>query len=154
VNDYGEVVGAFFSPTGEAGFTDIGAFAQINAPNAIYTYVTGVNDSGELTGWYLDSNDRMHSFLATPTSPVPEAASFVLIALGCGVLCIWTKRRRPAGLLRLSGREVASRPELGDVHASCHLHSRIHRTVELHRKRRPLVFGLVAPHPPDGSWPT
>jgi probable HAF family extracellular repeat protein len=98
VNDSGEVVGAFFSPTGEAGFTDVGGtFAQINAPNAIYTYVTGVNDSGELSGWYLDSNDRMHSFLATPTSPAPEAASFVLIALGCGVLCVWNKRRRPAG---------------------------------------------------------
>jgi hypothetical protein len=95
VNDYGEVVGAFFSPTGETGFTDVGgAFAQIKAPNSIYTYVTGVNDSGEIAGWYLDSSDRMHSFLATPTSPAPEAASFVLIVLGCGVLLVWQRQRR------------------------------------------------------------
>jgi probable HAF family extracellular repeat protein len=94
LNDYGEVVGSFFSPTGESGFVDQGGvFTQINVPNSIYTYTTGVNDSGEIAGWYLDSNDRMHSFTATPNSAAPEAASFALLTLGCSVLAFVGRRR-------------------------------------------------------------
>jgi len=69
-------------------------FTQIIVPNSIYTYTTGVNDNGEIAGWYLDSSDRMHSFTATPTAATPEAASFALLTLGCGVLWVQMKRKR------------------------------------------------------------
>jgi probable HAF family extracellular repeat protein len=98
VNDEGEVVGAFFSSTGESGFVDqSGVFTQINVPNSIYTYTTGVNDSGEIAGWYLDSSDRMHSFTATPIAAAPEAASFALLTLGLGALFVLMNRKRKRG---------------------------------------------------------
>ena len=83
VNDSGEVVGSWFSPTGEAGYVDLGGvFTPINAPGSTYTYVTGVNDGGEITGWYLDASDQMHSFIATA---VPEPATLAMLAL-CAVV--------------------------------------------------------------------
>jgi probable HAF family extracellular repeat protein len=85
VNDNGEVVGSWFSPTGEAGYVDQGGvFTTINAPSSTYTYVTGVNDSGEISGWYLDASDQMHSFIATA---VPEPAAFAMLAL-CAVVVL------------------------------------------------------------------
>ena len=84
MNANGVVVGSWFSPNGIAGFIDQGgAFSQINVPGSIYTYTTGINDSGEITGWYLDPSDQMHSYVATP---IPEPASFISLALGCAVL--------------------------------------------------------------------
>jgi probable HAF family extracellular repeat protein len=103
VNDNGEVVGSWFSPGGEAGYVDqSGVFTQINVPGSIYTYVTGVNNSGEITGWYLDPKDQMHSYVATPTS-APEPASFVMLALGCAGLGGWWIR-----VSGQRGRAVAS----------------------------------------------
>ncbi len=90
VNDNGVVVGSFFSSMGESGYVDQGGvFTQINVPGSIYTYTTGVNDSGEITGWYLDSRDQMHSYIATAA---PEPASFALLALGAAGMVAWVRR--------------------------------------------------------------
>jgi hypothetical protein len=94
VNNNGEVVGSFFGANGESGYADQGGvFTQINVPGSIYTYTTGVNDNGEITGWYMDSADHLHSFIATPTATAPEISSFAMLGLGCVGLGLWRRRR-------------------------------------------------------------
>ncbi len=91
VNDSGAFVGAFFNGSHMAGFVDQGGnFTEINAPGATYTYVTGINDYGEITGWYLDPNEQLHSFTATAT---PEPASCALLLLGGTVLAGLARRK-------------------------------------------------------------
>ena len=75
-----EVAGYYYDDTGTAhGFVydgsltsiDGSAFATITELNVGYaggTYVTGINDSGEIVGYYFDSNGVPHGFSATPDS--------------------------------------------------------------------------------------
>jgi probable HAF family extracellular repeat protein len=76
INDLGQIVGVYFVSTnpGEVahGFMySNGVFTTIDDPNAGTgagrgTYVTGINDSGEITGYYSDSAGVVHGFVATP----------------------------------------------------------------------------------------
>jgi probable HAF family extracellular repeat protein len=75
INDLGQIVGVYFVSTnpGEAAHGFIysnGIFTTIDDPNAGTgagrgTYVTGINDSGEITGYYSDSAGVVHGFVAT-----------------------------------------------------------------------------------------
>lgn len=61
------------------------------------TQITGINDSNEITGFYVDAAGAQRGFYATAVSAVPEPESVALIGLGlAGVL--WGRRRsQPRG---------------------------------------------------------
>jgi len=75
INDSGEVVGYYIDSGGmHHGFTamptsdgvyEANAFTDINDPNAgnFGTYATGINDAGEVVGYYYDGNNDLHGFL-------------------------------------------------------------------------------------------
>jgi hypothetical protein len=76
INDSGLVVGAYTTGSGSSaqtfGFTWMnGHFHEVNDPNGVgSTIINGVNDRGELVGFYMDANDNNNTdgFLAKPKS--------------------------------------------------------------------------------------
>jgi probable HAF family extracellular repeat protein len=39
------------------------SFTTIDVPGALYTYPTGINDSGQIVGFYRDASSTLHGFL-------------------------------------------------------------------------------------------
>jgi hypothetical protein len=80
VNDGDEVVGTYTVGTGSSAMTygfvwapGFG-FQTVNDPNGVgSTTINGVNDRGQLVGFYTDANDNnnVDGLLATPTTPMP-----------------------------------------------------------------------------------
>lgn len=71
-----------------------GVLSRINVPGATETWVTGLNDNGQLVGFFSTAGRvGVQGFMATP---VPEPATWaqVLIALGLAALGKVTKRTR------------------------------------------------------------
>jgi hypothetical protein len=74
INDSGLVVGAYTTGSGSSaqtfGFTWMnGHYTEVNDPHGIgSTIINGVNDRGELVGFYMDANDNNNTdgFLAKP----------------------------------------------------------------------------------------
>jgi len=74
INDSGLVVGAYTTGSGSStqtwGFTwQSGHFNKVNDPNGVgSTFINGVNDQGELVGFYMAANDNNDTlgFLAKP----------------------------------------------------------------------------------------
>jgi hypothetical protein len=77
VNDEGIAVGYYGdSTTSQHGFiynTHTGQYTFLDDPSEAFnngvevTQITGINDFGEITGFYSDANGVLHSFVATPT---------------------------------------------------------------------------------------
>ena len=76
INDHGIAVGYYGdSTTSQHGFlynTNTGKYTFLDDPNAAFnngvevTQITGINNSGEITGFYSDANGVFHGFVATP----------------------------------------------------------------------------------------
>jgi uncharacterized membrane protein len=76
VNDEGIAVGYYGdSTTSQHGFlynTHTGRYTFLDDPSEAFhngvevTQITGINDAGEVTGFYSDANGVFHSFVATP----------------------------------------------------------------------------------------
>jgi uncharacterized membrane protein len=76
INDKGIAVGYYGdSTTSQHGFiynTRTGQYTFLDDPNEAFnngvevTQITGINNSGEITGFYSDANGVFHSFVATP----------------------------------------------------------------------------------------
>ena len=37
-------------------------FTQVNGPGALHTFVNGINDHGQIVGWYVDPDFTGHCF--------------------------------------------------------------------------------------------
>ena len=97
INDVGMIVGCFgcFNVSSGDGFLDIGgSFFQVDFPGGVGTQVEGINNLGQIVGYYTDGSE-VHGFLATPSpdgiplppipggvTSVPEATTLTLLSLG------------------------------------------------------------------------
>ena len=79
----GEIVGDYTDSAGTMhGFVFIGGvFSTVDDPSGVLgsTVINGVNDHGQLVGFYTDANDNVIGFVATPT---PEPGTFALMGSG------------------------------------------------------------------------
>jgi hypothetical protein len=94
INDNGEIVGLVSTDPDEVtadGLVDIGGIlTTLDYPGADYTALLDVDNAGQILGYYQDADGTFGSFLATPTSTVPDGAAtaglfgVALLGLGCG----------------------------------------------------------------------
>jgi hypothetical protein len=101
INDNGLAVGYYGDSTAsQHGFfynTITGQYTFLDDPAEQFnngvevTQITGINDAGQITGFYSDANGVFHGFVA---SPVPEPLSAALA--GLGLLAVWLAKRNRA----------------------------------------------------------
>ena len=109
VNDHDLAVGYYGdSTTSQHGFfydTTTGQYTFLDDPSEGFdngvevTQITGINNSGEITGFYSDANGVFHGFVACPVgvSCVPEPGSLTLMGFGLAALAFtWHRGRRHA----------------------------------------------------------
>jgi hypothetical protein len=67
INDTGDIVGYGQSADVIFGFlrSSDGGYTSVVVPGAIATYAIGINNAGEIVGFYGDAAGRYHGFLAT-----------------------------------------------------------------------------------------
>jgi hypothetical protein len=105
VNDNGLAVGYFGDSTlSQHGYfydTNTNTYRFLDDPAAAFhngievTQITGINNAGEIAGFYTDANGTFHSFVAVPQAPEPSS----LVLLGGGLVgsLIVVRLRRRAG---------------------------------------------------------
>ena len=100
VNDQGLAVGYYGDSTlSQHGYfynTNTGTYSFLDDPDAAFsngvevTQITGINNSGEITGFYSDANGVFHGFVAIA---VPEPSSIALLGIGVASVAVWTAQR-------------------------------------------------------------
>jgi uncharacterized membrane protein len=98
INDLGQIVGTYRIPGGldefvyEGFLLSGGNYTRLNVPDAISTYSFGINNAGQIVGWYTDFHG-VHGFLATPAAaPVPEPSTLLLLTIGTLGVIGWARR--------------------------------------------------------------
>jgi len=101
VNDQGIAVGYYGDSTlSQHGYfynTNTGTYTFLDDPAAMFhngveiTQITGINNAGDIAGFYTDANGTFHSFIAVP---VPEPSSMALLGIGVTSVAVWARRRR------------------------------------------------------------
>ncbi|MGZ5949763.1 MAG: PEP-CTERM sorting domain-containing protein [Isosphaeraceae bacterium] len=101
INDKGLAVGYFGdSTTSQHGYfynTLTNSYTFLDDPAAMFhngveiTQITGINNAGDIAGFYTDANGTFHSFIAVP---VPEPSSMALLGIGVTSVAVWARRRR------------------------------------------------------------
>ena len=115
VNDHGLAVGYYGdSTTSQHGYfydTNTGKYTFLDDPDAAFnngvevTQITGINNSGEITGFYSDANGVFHGFVAFA---IPEPSSVALLGIGLTSVVVWARRRGGRPLHPSSHIESAS----------------------------------------------
>jgi len=75
---------AFFDDPSQALFL-------LNGVPITVTQITGINNAGDITGFYTDASGNNHGFFAVP---VPEPSSVALLSIGVASVVVWARRRR------------------------------------------------------------
>jgi len=74
-----------------------GTYKTIDDPNAILanggTTINGINDNGQLVGFYGDANGNTIGLLANPAA-VPEPVTLTLVGLGAFVIGLLGRKSR------------------------------------------------------------
>lgn len=101
INDQNEAVGYYQTNNGsQFGFlfnTQTNTYSFLDDPLAApvngvqITQITGINDKGDLSGFFVDANGIQRGFLATP---VPEPGSLTLLTGGAVSLLVVLRRKR------------------------------------------------------------
>ncbi|MGA2701947.1 MAG: PEP-CTERM sorting domain-containing protein [Isosphaeraceae bacterium] len=101
INDQNTAVGYYGDSTlSQHGYfynTNTGTYTFLDDPNAAFnngvevTQITGINNSGEITGFYSDANGVFHGFVAVA---VPEPSSMALLGIGVTSVVVWAARKR------------------------------------------------------------
>jgi uncharacterized membrane protein len=64
INDSGQIVGIDFTGPAAKGYLySDGVLTEFSAPRAIQTYASGINDLGQISGFYVDQNNMTHGFV-------------------------------------------------------------------------------------------
>jgi probable HAF family extracellular repeat protein len=64
INDWGQVLGIYENSIGEHGFLySNGSYSTISIPGATYVDPTGINNLGEIVGYYKDSSGNDNGFI-------------------------------------------------------------------------------------------
>ncbi|HEY2159543.1 MAG TPA: PEP-CTERM sorting domain-containing protein, partial [Isosphaeraceae bacterium] len=100
INDQGIAVGYYGdSTTSQHGFlynTSTGTYTFLDDPSEAFhngvevTQITGINNAGEITGFYTDANGIAHGFVAA----VPEPGTMGLMTIGLSGMVGYAARRR------------------------------------------------------------
>ncbi len=100
VNDHGLAVGYYGDSTAsQHGYfydTNTGKYTFLDDPDAAFnngvevTQITGINNSGEITGFYSDANGVFHGFVSFA---VPEPSSVALLSIGLTSVVVWARKR-------------------------------------------------------------
>jgi probable HAF family extracellular repeat protein len=90
INNMGQIVGDFSDGTNTHGFLNTdGNFTQIDPPGggAVLTNAFGINNAGQIVGFFERPAGCDHGFLMTPVpEAIPEPATLTL--LGSGILIL------------------------------------------------------------------
>ncbi len=68
INTWGQITGYFYAPGlfAQGFLLDRGTVTSVAVPGAIETDAWGINNRGQVAGWYVDSDYKIHGFLMKP----------------------------------------------------------------------------------------
>jgi PEP-CTERM motif len=105
INNEGVVTGYYYSDSSGdfSGFLwQNNNFLTLDFPGAVSTAITSINDQGDLTGYYIDSNGNFNGFVAYSV-PEPSTLTLLCIGLAGAVGCMCRRRGGVSSPARAKG---------------------------------------------------